>query len=80
MEFHYIFFAGDAANLLHVDKSTINRWLNSGRMKGEQRSNGWWLIPLSEINRMRREYCLPELANDKALEYLDEQYRLQRKK
>jgi excisionase family DNA binding protein len=73
MEFHYIFFAGDAAKLLYVDRSTVNRWLHSGKMIGEQRGNGYWLISLDEINRMRYEhYGLLKLTKDEALEYLYE--------
>jgi hypothetical protein len=83
MEFHYVFFSGDAANLLHVDASTINRMLHDGRLLGEQRRNGWWLITLDEINRMRQDYYkLPKLTNEEALEYLEyvyEQNELRRK-
>lgn len=72
MKFHYVFFAGDAAKLIYVDRSTINRWLNSGLMRGEQRKNGWWLITLDEINRMRYEYYgLPKLTNEDVDKLID---------
>jgi transposase len=66
---HYIFFTGDAANLIGVDRSTVNRWLNSGKMHGEKAKNGYWLIPLESINDMRKDYTLPELTEEDAWNY-----------
>ena len=58
---HYLFFAGDAAELCGVHRSTVNRWLHSGELYGRQAANGHWLIPLESINEKRADYSLKEL-------------------
>ncbi len=55
-------FAGDAAKLIGVHRSTINRWLHAGELAGRQRANGHWLVSLDAINERRELYDLPKLS------------------
>lgn len=66
---HYMFFAGDAAKLIGVDRATINRWLRSGKMNGHQLPNGYWLMSLDDINEVRRKYRAVELTKENIDEY-----------
>jgi len=57
-------FAGDAAKLIGVHRTTINRWLHSGELDGWQRGNGHWLVSLDSVNERREYYGLPFLSNE----------------
>lgn len=60
---HYL-FSGDAARLIGVDRTTINRWLHEGKLEGWQRGNGHWLISLESVNLRREIYGLLPLTNE----------------
>ncbi len=66
---NYLFFAGDAAKMIGVHRSTINRWLRNGKIDGKQTPNGYWLISLDGINQGRRMYGLRELSSTDAYVY-----------
>ena len=62
MEQKNYLFAGDAAKLIGVHRTTINRWLHAGSLDGWQRGNGHWLVSLDSINERREYYGLPALT------------------
>jgi len=61
-KYEYLLFSGDAAKLIGVHRSTVNRWLNSGKMDGRQMPNQSWLIHLDSINMKREDYGLCVLS------------------
>lgn len=66
---NYMFFTGDAAKMIGVHRSTINRWLRNGKIDGKQTPNGYWLISLDGINQGRQIYGLRELSPEDAYVY-----------
>jgi excisionase family DNA binding protein len=71
VELNYMFFTGDAAKLTGVHRSTVNRWLRSGKIKGTQLPNAQWLVSLEGINQGREIYGLSELSRDEAMRYYE---------
>lgn len=66
---NYLFFTGDAAKLAGVHRSTVNRWLRSGKIQGRQLPNSQWLISLDGVNEGRAMYGLDPLTEEEAIEY-----------
>lgn len=71
LKHNYLFFAGDAAKMIGVHRSTINRWLRDNKIEGKQMQNGHWLITLNGINQGRQMYGLRELTPEDAYLYYD---------
>lgn len=61
------FYTGDAARLLHVDRSTVWRWIDGDKIEGEQiGANQYWIISLDAINKRRGELHLDPISIEDA--------------
>ncbi len=55
-----VYSVADVAKIIHVSIATVNRLLNSGKLKGYQPSeNAKWKIPRKELLRYMREHNIP---------------------
>lgn len=64
-----------AAHLIHVSDRTIQRWLNSGRIKGYRVGiMRTWYISLPEINRMRELHAQDSLTDREAIHEINNHY------
>ena len=69
LKIHYLFFSGDAAKLIGVHRSTVNRWLNKGSIEGRKLPNGQWLVTLDGINTGRMQYGMRRMNEEDAIKY-----------
>lgn len=47
-----LYTVSEVADLLYVNKQTVQRWLEKGKIKYIQIGNGWRRVPESEIERI----------------------------
>lgn len=48
-----------AARSLGLNRNTVRIWVHQRRIKAERSGDrGWWQIPASEVDRVRRESCI----------------------
>lgn len=63
-----LFQIGDTAYMLNVVPRTLRRWCKAKKIYYTfDRTNGYKLFPLSEINRIRNMQQMPPLSDEEAV-------------
>lgn len=54
-----------AAKLLGVSQQSVRKWCQSGKIKAKSTPGGFYKIEISELERFKKEFNMPELSNER---------------